>query len=194
MSAFPGSRAGGQALGFTSPRLICQTRSGTGNTHALGQVLPRIRALDDNLYRCPQARLRTLPEILGKRGMEGLEMQMRRQKRRVQVALHWPNATGTHMPAERERFLDVGATPMTILRELGALGGDARPAMPPVLATVRFNSSRNIPGARSPTLRPNCFCQARYEICSVMIVSPTATISWASWPCRLVRCAASVRS
>ena len=96
-----------------------QTRSGTGNTHALGQVLPRIRALDDNLYRCPQARLRTLPEILGKRGMEGLEMQMRRQKRRVQVALHWPNATGTHMPAERERFLDVGATPMAILRELG---------------------------------------------------------------------------
>src|SRR5215469_8468389 len=63
---FPGSRAGGRALGFTSTRLICQTRSGTGNTHALGQDLPRIRTLNGCLYCCPQARLRTLPEVLGK--------------------------------------------------------------------------------------------------------------------------------
>src|SRR5262245_9910887 len=70
------------------------------------------------------SRLRTLPEVLGKRGKEGLEIEMRRQKRRVQVTLHRPNATGTHMPAERERFLDVGATPMTIVREPGTLGGN----------------------------------------------------------------------
>ena len=57
-----------------------QTRSGTGNTHTLGQGLPRIRALDGCLYCCPQARLRTLPEVLGNRGNKGLEMQMCRQK------------------------------------------------------------------------------------------------------------------
>ena len=96
-----------------------QTRSGTGNTHALGQDLPRIRALDGGLYCCPQARLRTLPEVLGKRGKEGLQIQMRRQKRRIQVTLHRPNATGALVPAERERLLDVGATPMTILRQFG---------------------------------------------------------------------------
>ena len=158
-------------------KTLGQTRSGTGNTHALGQDLPRIRALDGCLSCCPQARLRTLPDLLGKRGKEGLHVEIGRQKRRVQVTLHRPNATGTHMPAERERLLDVGATAMTILRELGTQRGDARPAMPPVLATVRFNIARNIPGARSPTLRPNWRCQARYEICSVMMVSPMATIS-----------------
>ena len=51
-----------------------QTRSGTGNTHALGQDLPRIRALDGCLYCCTQARLRTLPEVLGKRGKKGLQI------------------------------------------------------------------------------------------------------------------------
>jgi hypothetical protein len=45
------------------------------------------------------SRLRTLPGSLGKRGKEGLEMQMRRQKCRVQVALHRPYATGTLVPA-----------------------------------------------------------------------------------------------
>src|SRR5215472_709970 len=52
----------------------------------------------------------------------------------------------------------------------------------------------NIPGARSPTLLPNCFCQARYEIFSVMMAFPSATISWTSRPCRLLRWAASLRS
>ena len=101
-----------------------QTRSGTGKTHALGQDLPRIRALDDCLSCCSQARLRTLPEVLVKRGKEGLQMQMRRQKRGVQVTLHRPNATRALVPALSERLLDVGATAMAILRELGALGGD----------------------------------------------------------------------
>jgi hypothetical protein len=173
-SWFPRGRPGSR---LRVAKTFRQTRSGTGNTHALGQDLPRIRTLDDGLSCCPQARLRTLPEVLGKRGKEGLQMQMRRQKRRVQVTLHWPDPTRALVPALGERLLDVGATPMTILRQFGTLGGDARPAMPPVLATVRRRIARNIPGARSPTLRPNCFCQARYEIFSVMIVSPTATIS-----------------
>ena len=101
-----------------------QTRSGTGKTHALGQDLPRIRALDSGLYCCPQARLRTLPEVLVKRGKEGLHIKMRRQKRGVQVTLHRPNATRALVPALGERLLGVGATAMAILRELGALGGD----------------------------------------------------------------------
>ena len=141
------------------------------------------------------SRLRTFPGFLGKRGKEGLQIQMRRQKRGVQVALHRPNATGTHMPAERERLLDVGTTAMARVREPGALGGDARAAH---AARARRRSrrriARNIPGARSPTLRPNCCGLARYEICSVMIVFPTATISWTRRPCRLLRWAASLRS
>src|SRR6185437_6584563 len=84
-----------------------QTRSGTRNTHALGQVLPRIRTLDGCLYCCPQARLRTLPGSMGNRGKKGLEIQMRRQKRGVQVTLYWPNATGALVPPFSERLLDV---------------------------------------------------------------------------------------
>ena len=45
-----------------------QTRSGSGDTKALGQHLPRIRTFTDILYCCPQARLRTFPAILGNRG------------------------------------------------------------------------------------------------------------------------------
>jgi hypothetical protein len=53
-----------------SLRLICQTRSGTRNTHASGQDLPLIRAFFDSLVCCPQARLRTFPgnDVLGTRG------------------------------------------------------------------------------------------------------------------------------
>ena len=76
-----------------------QTRSGTGHTHALGQDLPRIRTLDGCLYCCSRARLRTLPGSLGDRGKESLEMQMRRQKCRVQVTLHRPNPTGALVPS-----------------------------------------------------------------------------------------------
>ena len=91
LSWFPRGEAGSC---WASAKTFGQTRSGTGNTHALGQDLPRIRALDGCLYCCPQARLRTLPEVLGKRGKEGLQIKMGRQKRRVQVTLHRANATG----------------------------------------------------------------------------------------------------
>ena len=101
-----------------------QTRSGTGNTHALGQDLPRIRALDGGLSCCPQARLRTFPVSLGKRGKEGLQIEMRRQKRRVQVTLHRPNATSALVPTHRQRFLEIRTAAMTILGQFGALRGD----------------------------------------------------------------------
>jgi len=40
-----------------------------------------------------------------------------------------------------------------------------------VLATVRFKSATNIPGARSPTLRPYCFCHALNEVAVSLDVS-----------------------
>ena len=81
----PGSSTGGSERRFlasTLPpgeeeQLLCcfaptfgQTRSGSGDTEALGQVLPRFRALHGSLVRCPQARLRTFPVRLvpGTRG------------------------------------------------------------------------------------------------------------------------------
>ena len=76
-----------------------QTRSGTGNTHALGQNFPRSRTLVDILYCCPQARLRTFPGGLGNRGDESSEIKMGRQERGVQIALHRLNAALTLMPA-----------------------------------------------------------------------------------------------
>ena len=76
-----------------------QTRSGTGNTHALGESFPRIRTLLYLLYRCPQARLRTFPGGLGNRGNERSGIKMGHQERGVQIALHRPNAALTLMPA-----------------------------------------------------------------------------------------------
>src|SRR5436190_16987194 len=75
-----------------------QTRSGTGNTHALGQNFPRSRTLVDILYCCPQARLRTLPVPLGNRGDKGCAVEMGCQERRVQVTLDRPDAACTLMP------------------------------------------------------------------------------------------------
>src|SRR5258707_11968865 len=85
-----------------------QTRSGTGDTHASGQDLPLIRAFFDSLVCCPQARLRTLPgnDILGTRGGEFCWIEIGRQKRRVQIALHRPDATGALMPALPQRLFD----------------------------------------------------------------------------------------
>src|SRR5205823_14790562 len=60
--------------------------------------------------------------------------------------------------------------------------------------TVRLSISTNIPGARSPTLLPYCFCHALYEIFSRMTVLPTATTSCTWWSCRLLRWAVSLRS
>src|SRR5262249_12593741 len=96
-----------------------QTRSGTRHTPALGQDLPRIRALDGLLACCTQARLRTFPgyRVPGTRGNGICWIKVGRQEGRVQVTLHRANATGALVPAERERLLDGGATAMTILRQ-----------------------------------------------------------------------------
>src|SRR5689334_11156147 len=101
-----------------------QTRSGTRDTRALGQDLPRIRTLEVCLYCCPQARLRTLPGTLGKRGNKGLQIQVSRQKRRVQITLHRPNPTSTLVPTQRQRLLERGTTAMTILRQSSRSRGD----------------------------------------------------------------------
>src|SRR5207248_1851417 len=81
-----------------------QTRSGTGHTHALGESFPRIRALNDILHCCPQARLRTLPFLLGNRGDKGSQIKMAGQKRRIEITLQWPNAAGALMPAFGKLF------------------------------------------------------------------------------------------
>jgi hypothetical protein len=101
-----------------------QTRSGTGNSHALGQHLPRIRTLDINLYCCPQARLRTLPGALSNRGDKRIQVEMSRQKCRIQIPLNGSDATATRVPPHREWFLRMGPTAMTILRQFRALGGN----------------------------------------------------------------------
>jgi len=58
----------------------------------------------------------------------------------------------------------------------------------------RLNCATNIPGARSPTLLPYGFCQALNAVFSSLIVVPTAPMSGASLPWRLLRWAASLRS
>ncbi len=82
------------------------TRSGTGSSfarsqqaHALGQVLPLIRALLQILHHGPQARLRTLPDVLGDRGDGLFRFQVGEQESRVQVTLHRPKAAFALVPA-----------------------------------------------------------------------------------------------
>ena len=76
-----------------------QTRSGTRDTHASGQDMPFIRALDNSLVCCPQARLRTFPgtDILGTRGDGFCWIEVGSQKRRIQVTLHRSDATSAVM-------------------------------------------------------------------------------------------------
>src|SRR2546421_2046908 len=49
-------------------RTLRQTRSGAGDAHASGQPLPLFRTLSESLHRCPQARLRTFPLVVGAGG------------------------------------------------------------------------------------------------------------------------------
>jgi hypothetical protein len=50
------------------------------------------------------------------------EVEMQRQEGRIQIPLHWPNATGTLMPALCERLLDVVAAAMTVLGQFAGVG------------------------------------------------------------------------
>src|SRR5260221_13357829 len=104
-----------------------QTRSGTGDAHASGQDLPLIRALDDSLVCCPQARLRTFPgnDILGTRGNEiCCWIEIGCQKRGIQVALHRPDATGALVPALPQRLGNERPAAMAKLGEFGRACGD----------------------------------------------------------------------
>src|SRR5690349_25154047 len=100
-----------------------QTRSGTGNTHALGQGLPRSRTLVDILYCCPQARLRTLPVLLGNREDKRCAVEMGREERRVQVKLDATDATFTLMPSLRQRLFHAASAAMPVLRQFRRKGG-----------------------------------------------------------------------
>src|SRR5260370_32553907 len=51
---------------------------------------------------------------------------MSRKERRVQVALHRPDATGAVVPALRERLFDVALTAVTVLGQFGAARGELR--------------------------------------------------------------------
>jgi hypothetical protein len=86
------------------------------------QHLPLIRALDDSLVCCLQARLPARPgtfprnKVLGTRGDAiSFRIEMGRQKRGIQVALHRPNATRALVPARRVRLFDERAASVTVL-------------------------------------------------------------------------------
>ena len=103
-----------------------QTRSGTGDAHALGHDLPLFRTFFDSLVCCPQARLRTFPgnDILGTRGDGLCWIEMGCQKGRIQIALHRPDATGALMKPLRERLFAPLPTAVAILGQLTGTGGD----------------------------------------------------------------------
>ena len=131
------------------------TGSGSGDTKASGQGLPLFRPLDDPFVCGPQARLRTFgrDDSLGTRRDEMILIQGRGQKGRIQVPAGRDHSTGAVMPALRKGLFHASAAAMTKLAQLAwPVGTSIR--VPPVLATVRFNCSTNIPGARSPTLFP----------------------------------------
>ena len=151
-----------------------------GDADASGHRLPLSRTLEKVLMCCPQAGLPTFPTggipLSGTRGKDFYRVQIGGQESRVEVTLDRPDATGTHMPALPQRLGHTLTAAMTELREFGRACGDFEQDAARA-ATVRRSISRNIPGARSPTLLPNCCGLARYEIFSVMMVLPTATIS-----------------
>src|SRR4051794_24436696 len=117
----PSSREEQEWLWFRFAQTFGQTRSGTGHTHALGHGLPRFRTFLDVLPCCPQARLRTFPgnNVLGTRGIRMCWIEIGCQKRRIEIPLDWPNATGALMNPLREGFFDVPAAAMAILGQFG---------------------------------------------------------------------------
>src|SRR6266702_3213427 len=107
-------------------RLLCgfalifgQTRSGSGNTKASGQVLPLFRAFFQSLLCYPQARLRTFPGYLvpGTRGNIVCSRKESGQKRGVQITLHRTYPTLTVVNPLREGLAHRLATAMAKLRE-----------------------------------------------------------------------------
>ena len=107
-------------------RTFGQTRSGTGDAHASGHDLPLIRALDGSLVCCQQARLRTFPgnDIPGTRGDRFYWIKKGGEKRRVQVALHRPDAARAPVPALPERLFDERPAAVAKLGQFGTSRGD----------------------------------------------------------------------
>ena len=62
-------------------------------------------------------------------------------------------ASGTVMPALRQRFFDSGLIAVTVLRKPG-VGGNNFEQCAPIFATMRVKRATIIPGARSTTLLP----------------------------------------
>jgi hypothetical protein len=142
----PGSSTGGSERSFhvsSRPRrsendwLWCgfastfgQTRSGTGDAHASGHDLPLFRALGGSLVCCHQARLPAHPgtfpgnDIPGTRGERICWIEIGGQKRRVQVALHRPDAARALVPALPQRLGNEPPAAVTILGQLGGTGGN----------------------------------------------------------------------
>src|SRR5262249_62096894 len=79
MPVFPGSRTGGQALGSTSTRLLSRHAPARGIPMLWGRTCPAFARWMVASPAAQPSRLRTFPEILGKRGKEGPQIQMRRQ-------------------------------------------------------------------------------------------------------------------
>ena len=146
---------------FTPPgeekQLLCgfaptfgQTRSGTGDAHASGHDLPLIRALDDSLVCCLQARLPAhpgtfpIPLVSGTRGIGICWIEIRRQKRGIPVALHRPDATGALVKPLRERLGDERPASMAPLGQFRQTCGDlvqgAARARPRCVSDVRSTS------------------------------------------------------
>ena len=98
-------------------------------------MLPRTCALDAVLVCCLQAGLPTFPVPLvpGTRGKEICWIQIGGQKRRVEVTLDGPNATGALVPALPQRFRHKLAAAMTELRQFGACAWRLPPGCRPYL-------------------------------------------------------------
>lgn len=170
--------------------LIRQTRS--DSEAAKGARQPQSpSALKKLLVCCSQAGLLTSPSLRYTADGHVREKNLLDSGRRSEM----PN-TGLAararsrralVPAQPERFLDHRFAAMAELRTFGRANGDFHQGDARARRRSRLSASRNIPGARSCMLRPNCCCQARYERFSVMTVLPRVTISGTRRPCRPLR-------
>ena len=75
------------------------TNSGSGQTKALGQGMPRFRSLDKTLHRSHHARFHTCPVRLGDGRETFCWIKKGQQTRRVEIALDRPDPARTLMPA-----------------------------------------------------------------------------------------------
>jgi hypothetical protein len=90
------------------------------------QDLPLICALLRSRDGCHQARLRTFPgnDVLGTRGDGICWIEIGGEKRRVEVALHWPDAARALVQPLPERLGDKLPAAVTKLRQFGRACGD----------------------------------------------------------------------